>query len=137
MTRETKGNGTYTAYQYDAADRLLSVANHAADDSLLSSFEYAYDLTGLPETMTTLDGRWTYEHDELGQLTRAVFESANPAIPDQDLVYQYDAGGNRELVVANGESVSYVTNSLNQYVTVGATEYEFDADGIAVRLRPG
>ncbi|MDB5389702.1 MAG: repeat protein, partial [Planctomycetaceae bacterium] len=129
MQREDKGNGTYTVYGYDGAGRLNSIVNHAPDNSINSQFDYTYDALGRPTTMATLDGTWTYSYDLTGQLTHAVFASTNPQRTNQDLSYTYDAQGNRVNTVINGVTANYTTNDLNQYTSVGATAYKYDADG--------
>jgi YD repeat-containing protein len=126
---KTLGNGVYTTYDYDAAGQLLHLVNHKADATVLSRFDYSYDSRGRRISMGTLDGAWTYSYDDIGQLTHAVFASTNPAIPDQDLLYVYDAMGNRIRTVENGVTTAYTTNNLNQYTQVGNTTYAFDADG--------
>ncbi|MBE2259307.1 MAG: RHS repeat protein, partial [Rhodobacteraceae bacterium] len=129
MARKTLGNGVYTTYDYDAAGQLLHLVNHKADATVLSRFDYSYDSRGRRISMDTLDGAWTYGYDDIGQLTHAVFVSTNPAITDQDLLYVYDAMGNRIQTIENGITTAYTTNNLNQYTRVGDTSYAFDADG--------
>src|SRR5207244_4439680 len=94
LSREDKGNGTYTEYGYDGAGRTETVTHYAPDGTVNSRFGYTYDPTGLRTGMSTSDGDWTYTYDLTGQLTRAVFTSTNSALADQDLSYEYDAVGN-------------------------------------------
>ncbi|MCW5553063.1 MAG: hypothetical protein KIS67_13000 [Verrucomicrobiae bacterium] len=50
--------------------------------------------------------------------------------PDSRVVtYAYDAAGNRTQVTDNGVPAAYAANPLNQYTSVGGTNYQFDADG--------
>ncbi len=129
LVRETLGNGVYTTYDYDAAWELISLVNHQPDGTVLSRFDYTYDAERRRVAMDTHYGRWTYQYDNSGQLTRAVLLSTASDIPDQDLIYVYDAMGNRIRTVINGEVTEYTTNKLNQYVQVGDESYVFDADG--------
>ena len=130
LSRKTLGNGVYTLNAYDPAGQLLALTNFLANGAVLSRFNYTYDSRGRRTAMDTLDGRWAYEHDDLGQLTHAVFNSSNPAtIPNQDLAYIYDALGNRVRTIENGVTTEYTANNLNQYIYVGSTNYVFDADG--------
>ncbi|HAB17422.1 MAG TPA: hypothetical protein DCE44_13340, partial [Verrucomicrobiales bacterium] len=129
VSRIDKGNGTFTTYEYDPAGQLLSLKNHRNATTLNSRFDYTYDRRGRRRTMSTLDGDWTYGYDATGQLTRAVFDSINPEIPDQDLTYEYDALGNRVRTIENGVTNLYVANNLNQYTSVGGTNHLHDADG--------
>ena len=124
-----KGNGTYTTHEYDAAGEILHLVNSAADGTVNSRFDYTYDSRGRRSSMSTVDGEWTYQYDGAGQLTLAVFASTNPAIPDQDLAYRYDAMGNRTSVVLNGVTTSYDVNNLNEYTSVGGVAYQYDANG--------
>ena len=129
LVREDKGNGTYTTYEYDGVGQLLHLINHAPDGSVNSRFDYTYDVLGRRTAMQTLDGTWQYQYDPRGLLTRAVFTSSNPEVPDQDLTYVYDPAGNRIATVINGETTNYGTNDLNQYIVVGNVTYVYDADG--------
>jgi RHS repeat-associated protein len=135
---KTLGNGIYTTYEYDAASQLLHLVNYYADGTMLSRFDYAYDSRGRHTAMNTSYGLWTYEYDDLGQLTHAVLDSTDPDIPDQDLQYVYDALGNRIRTIENGVTTEYTTNNMNQYTRVGDTTYVFDADGNLIQeIAPG
>jgi RHS repeat-associated protein len=127
--RKTLGNGLVTAYAYDAAGQLLTLTNRLAEGMAISWFNYAYDTRGRRTAMATHYGAWTYDYDDLGQLTRAVLNSTDPQVPSQDLTYSYDALGNRIRTIENGVTTEYNANNLNQYVRVGSTNYVFDADG--------
>lgn len=130
LTREDMGNGTFTTYEYDLAGNILHLVNHAPDGSVNSRFDYTYDSLGRSTAMTTLDGQWSYQYDSVGQLTHAVFISNNPSVvPNQDLLYVYDAAGNRTKTVINGVTTLYVINNLNQYTQVGSANYQYDLDG--------
>jgi RHS repeat-associated protein len=130
LSRQQRGDGSYTQYAYDLAGDVLSVINFTTGGAVDSRFVNTYDRLGLVATETTLDGKWTYTYDALGQLTHAVFTSNNPAsVPDQDLAYAYDAAGNRTSTMAGGVTMTYVTNNRNQYTSIGSTTYLYDADG--------
>ncbi|MGD9731944.1 MAG: right-handed parallel beta-helix repeat-containing protein, partial [Desulfamplus sp.] len=129
LDRKTMGNGVYTTYSYDAAGRLLSLVNYTPNNQELSRFVYTYDRRSRRTSMTTNYGKWTYSYDDIGQLVHAVLVSADAAIPNQDIVYQYDQLGNRTKVITNGNSESYDSNNLNQYTKVGDRTYTYDADG--------
>ena len=129
LSRKVQGNGTYTTYEYDAAGQLLHLVNFAPNASVNSRFDFTYDALGQRITEGTLDGNWTYKYDANGQLTRAVFISTNVAIPNQDLAYVYDAVGNRIETSQNGVTTSYVTNGLNEYLSVGEATYAYDRNG--------
>ncbi len=129
LSARTLGNGVYTTCEYDAAGQLARLVNSKGDDSVLSSFQYAYDSRGRRTSMETRYGTWSYEYDDLGQLTSAALDSQDARIPDQDIRYAYDALGNRTRAVVNGSEELYTTNALNQYVTAGGRTLTYDADG--------
>ena len=137
LTREDKGNGTYTTFQYDADGNLLHLINYSPAGIVQSRFDYTYDTLGQETSMATLDGTWTYGYDAIGQLTTAAFASTNPAIPSQNLAYTYDAAGNRTQTIINGVTTNYTANKLNQYTTVGNTTYQYDKDGNLISSTTG
>jgi RHS repeat-associated protein len=137
LSREDHGNGTFTTYEFDVAGQLLHLVNHAPGGSINSKFDYTYDDLGRRIGMATLDGGWTYEYDALGQLTHAVFASTNPAIPNQDLRYAYDAAGNRTSTTVNGVTTPYGVNNLDQYTAVGTVSYSYDANGNRIETLDG
>jgi YD repeat-containing protein len=87
LALKTLGNGMVATYGYDAAGQLLTLTNRLADGTAISWFNYAYDTRGRRTAMATHYGAWTYDYDDLGQLTRAVLNSTDPQIPSQDLAY--------------------------------------------------
>ncbi len=130
LTNRTNGNGSSTSYTYDLGGQLTQLVNQDAASQVVSRYGYSYDILGRRTSTDTLDGLWTYTYDSIGQLTRAVFDSDNPAqIPDQDLTYEYDAAGNRVRTIINGNTTNYTTSDLNQYTSAGTITYVYDADG--------
>jgi RHS repeat-associated protein/uncharacterized repeat protein (TIGR01451 family) len=132
IARKTAGNGMLSTYQYNPAGQVLNLTHSLANNAAISWFNYTYDSRGRRTTMSTVDGNWTYTYDDLGQLIHAVFASTS-TIPNQDLTYVYDAVGNRTHAIENGVAISYAMNKLNQYFSVGQTNYTFDADGNLIR----
>ena len=129
LVRKDNSNGTFTTYQYDADGNILHLVNNAPDASINSRFDYTYNVLGQRTTMATVDGTWTYSYDATGQLIHAVFASTNVNIPNQDLVYNYDALGNRTSTVINGVTTAYTSNNLNEYTTVGGAIQAYDMNG--------
>ena len=111
----------------------MGMTNSLANGTVISSFNYTYDSRGRRISMNTLDGNWTYTYDDIGQLTHAVYAAVTTNVPNQDLTYIYDALGNRTQTMENGITTSYTVNNLNQYFSVGQTNYTFDADGNLIR----
>ncbi len=133
VTREDKGNSTFTTYEYDAAGRAKRIIHHAPNGSAHATLTYQYNERGELITASTNDGQWDYTYDSLGQLIRAQLLSSNPAIANRDLHYEYDAVGNRVRTLLNGAETIYVTNPLNQLTNAGETTYHYDADGNVVK----
>ncbi len=129
VATKTLGNGMFTRYEYTPAGQVLGLSNFLSDSTLISFFNYTYDSRGRRTTMNSADGNWTHSYDDIGQLTHAVFASETTNIPNQDLAYAYDALGNRIQTIENGITTTYTANNLNQYVTVGQTNYTFNPDG--------
>ncbi len=124
LQRQDLGNGTFTTYAYDAVGQLTSLVNRAADNSILSQFDYTYDALGRRLTMTTLEGTTTYGYDAKGQLTSL-------GLPGGRMItYQYDGAGNRIAVNdSGGDTTNYTTNNMNQYTAAGSAQFTYDANG--------
>jgi RHS repeat-associated protein len=138
LARKDLGNGTWTTYEYDLAGNLLHLVNHAPGGAVNSRFDYTYDVLGRRTSMSTLEGLWTYEYDATGQLMRVLFASNDPGtVPHHDLTYVYDAAGNRVQTLINGVTTDYVSNSMNQYDTVGTAAYRYDQDGNLISVQDG
>ena len=131
LATKTLGNGVYTKYDYDVAGNILHLVNYKPDNSVLSRFDYTYDTSGRRTSMTTLDDKQTYGYDAVGQLTSVTY--ANGRV----VQYVYDAAGNRVKTIDNGVETAYITNSLNQYVTVGGATYAYDLDGNMTSMSEG
>ena len=131
LTKKTLGNGVYSTYEYDEAGKLTKLHNRRPDGSILSLFEYEYDASGRRTSMTTIEGKYLYNYDALGQLVGVVH-------PDGRVVnYDYDETGNRRLVMDGGAVTAYTANDLNQYVAVGDVVYEYDLDGNLISKTEG
>lgn len=123
LSRENKGNNTWTTYEYDAAGQVLRLVNYGTNGVPISRFDYTYDANGNRTSMTTLEGKTSYVHDSIGQLTGVTYPSG------RNVTYAYDAAGNRTAVNDDGTNMLYTVNGLNQYAQVGDSNYLYDADG--------
>ena len=102
LERKTLGNGVYTTYQYDAAGNVRLLVNHRSDNTVLSRFEYAYDVSGRRTSMTTLEGTWAYGYDALGQLVSVRH-------PDGRVVtYTWNFGDGTPNQVSDGPTTTHV-----------------------------
>ncbi len=123
LTCKDLGNGTYTNFGYDLDGDLTSIVNYEPGGTVLSSYDYAYNDLGLPDSGATLDGTTTYGYDATDQLTSVDLPGGST------ITYQYDAAGNRVGVTDNGVTTNYTTNDMNEYTQVGSTTYTYDKDG--------
>jgi RHS repeat-associated protein len=133
VAREEKGNGTSTEYTYDAVGRTATIVHRAPSGDVSGELSYSYDLQGRISSMSTPDGTWTYAYDLTDQLLQAHFASTNALIANQDLVYEYDAVGNRVRTTSNGAITDYTSNAMNQVTSANATTYQYDLDGNVVQ----
>jgi RHS repeat-associated protein len=123
LSKKSLSNGAYTIYEYDTASQISQLINYNTYGEVLSHFFYNYDLAGNPVTMNTLEGTYSYEYDDIGQLIKVIY-------PDgKNVGYSYDAAGNRLTVVDNEKTTTYSTNNMNQYTCVGNVSYFYDANG--------
>ena len=124
-TRRDYLNGTWATYTYNDIGWLTDLVNWRTETDVISSFVYAHDNVGNRLTMTTSFGTQTYSYDKIYEVTGADYPSFYAF---SDMTYQYDSCWNRESTV-NGGTTNYVTNSLNQYSSVGGTSYSYDLNG--------
>lgn len=129
LSKKTVGNGVQTTYGYDPAGRISTLVSHGPGGDVISSFDHAYDERGRRVGVDAHYGSWSYEYDEIDQLTRAVLDPVDAGIRSLDMRYTYDALGNRIETVVNGEAETYEVNRLNQYTRIGDKTYRYDADG--------
>ena len=123
LSREDKGNGSFTTYSYNANGLVASIVNSNASSTVTSSFVYTYDSLSRPITVTTLDGLTTYGYDATGQLTSVVLPGG------RTILYEYDAAGNRISVTDSSVTTDYTTNNLNQYTSIGDTQFTYNIAG--------
>jgi RHS repeat-associated protein len=116
-TLVTLGNDANAVYEYDLGNRLTKLTNNVNDVNI--TFDYAdYDNVGNRLSCNIK----VYDYDELYQLIYVDYNDGNSTD------YYYDKLGNRTSVDA-GTPVSYSSNILNQYTSVGADSYTYDDNG--------
>ena len=111
LSSATDGSGTIS-YDYDDMDGLTAVT--LADGTQIHySYDSAHRLTGV----STAYGDTSYQYDKLSRLVRVVDRNGLAT------VYEYDANGNRTAVkYANGITVSYAYNKVNQLISEKAVD---------------
>lgn len=108
-------------YTYYDNGLLKSLVNKNADESILESFTYTYDVNDNIVTKKDKKGTTTYTYDALNRLTKVTDDFSGKVIEYS----KYDSAGNRELeIITEGSFVkenSYVYNDLNQIQTITTT----------------
>ncbi len=125
LTRETRGNGVYTTYEYDSTGcQVVRIMHYSAAAEPLAGFAYSYDVNGRVVSVAELDGKTTeYVYDAVGNLSHVAYPNGS----HED--YQYDALGNRVSVTTEGGATAYASNGMNQYFSVGSELRTYDPDG--------
>jgi RHS repeat-associated protein len=132
-----RSNGVASAFTYDAAGRLLSVAHRDRSSAVLGSESLRYDAAGRRSSRVREDGATDFfRYDPAGQVTAAAYglaASADPVAFPASQTFAYDPAGNRTQAVDGPLTASYQANAVNQYsrILVGAAETlpSFDALG--------
>lgn len=120
-------NGVCESYEYDDANRLVSLVN-AKGDEILSSFSYTYYADGNQSTKTEQGvGVTSYTYDDLGRL---VCETKN----GESISYTYDRFSNRTQKTENGKETFYTYDLNNRLLTEqteneSQTQYYYDPSG--------
>ncbi|HRZ56729.1 MAG TPA: RHS repeat-associated core domain-containing protein, partial [Candidatus Paceibacterota bacterium] len=131
LIRKTLGSGVFTTYKHNAAGQIVCLVNCRPDKSVLSCYQYAYDSEGHTVNVHAqrgydglpVDEVLSVAYDPLGQLVCVQYSNGRV------VSYEYDAVGNRTVVRDKSVSEIYTANALNQYVSVGDTQFLHDADG--------
>lgn len=125
--RYLSNNIAKSHYGYNDADWLTYFSNELEGGGIFSRFTYAYDRVG-NRTAMARDGAQNndqYLYNKRYEL-RSVNYHQGSSFSDQ--TFNYDGVGNRETVV-NGGTVTYTTDELNQYDTVGGVTHTYDLRG--------
>jgi len=112
---KTYPNFVRAEYTYDPNGRLHTMANRRVDNTILSSFNYAYDGNGNVLTKLELKGQTSYVYDALSRITQ-VTEPCGAVMQ-----YSFDSAGNR------------VEKTLTAGGTTTVTQYEFNAQARLTR----
>ena len=124
-------NGTSATYSYDAINRLTELEG-LSSQGVIPGFAYTYDNISNRKTMTTENGIHSYAYDDIYQLKSTDYPVG---FAFADTSFDYDKLGNRTTVTGPSiGSVSYTSNSVNQYTQVGSNVYSYDLNGNATSI---
>jgi RHS repeat-associated protein len=139
-TQKNLPNGVVVEYLYDDLGRLTRLVQRK-DGLPLASYTYTLDAAGNRLSVSEADGssiHWTY--DDAYRLTSETRRDAGGAITYR-AAFTYDPAGNRlsQETTVNGLSstVHYTYNALDQLVTAGTAQYEYDGRGNLTRVTAG
>ncbi len=147
LDSQTLPNNTQTDFDYDSTGRMTTMDNSGPGSSNIAKFEFAHDATGnRTEMIATRFGAaavtYNYEYDDIYQLTDVTSTNG------QDVSYDYDSVGNRELYAGTPEptptltktltiSTSYEYNDIYALIQAGDAHYSYDDNGNRVQvIRP-
>ncbi|MDR1639885.1 MAG: hypothetical protein LBT59_09350, partial [Clostridiales bacterium] len=123
LLSQENANSTKTEYSYSKglldSITITTQGALAAASSTLSDISYIYDSDGL----IAQAGDWSYEYDQAGRLAQAVS-------PSGEITYKFDSAGNRELMTSGSSlNITYTSNNLNQYTSIGDDSLFYDKNG--------
>jgi len=153
----------YSAYTYDAAERLTNIKHQNASGGMLANYTYTYDQASRLTSQVvngstssygydatnelTRDGTKNYSFDSAGSRTMSGYQTgtANELKNDGTWTYTYDNEGNvTSKVSASGETWTYGYDNLNRMTwadtagdgvtTLTLATYIYDALGNRQRL---
>jgi RHS repeat-associated protein len=130
-------NGVITDYTYDTADRLTGVGHHLGAAASFESFVYTLSPNGQRISVQEVSGTrtdWTY--DDAYRLIREKVSNAT-GTPVSELVYAYDAAGNRTSMTQNGVTTLYEYNQLDQLTQAGPAQFTYDGRGNLITVTEG
>ncbi|MES2309690.1 MAG: RHS repeat-associated core domain-containing protein [Verrucomicrobiota bacterium] len=121
-TNKILENGTSTAYVWDDASRLTSITERKGGATLLAT---AYSLNAVDSRTSKVQGglNESYSFDAIDQLVGVNYTGK------RNVLYNYDATGNRTTVVDKSVTSNYSTNNLNQYTSVAGASISYDGNG--------
>ena len=94
-------NGLRESYSYNKANLLTSLINKNSGGTVLSRYDYTYQLDGNQLSKTEANGKVTSNtYDDLGRLTRE--STSTSGTVNQTYAYAYDSAGNRTSLTATG-----------------------------------
>lgn len=127
VTSIKRANNTYTAQQYDDANRLGQLTNYKNNGTVLNSYKYSYDPNSNQTSIATDKGTVSYEYDTLNQLTKETL------VDGTVITYEYDAVGNRskktETKGTQSTTTPYTYNAGNELTSVNGNAYTYDQNG--------
>ena len=136
LTDIHRPNGVDTAYTPNVRNQ-IDLITHSNASGTLQSFDYLLDNAGNRKKVTEADGStisWGY--DKLYRLTDEEHRNSGNGITSQSH-FEYDAVGNWDWTTINGVTTDYSYNVLDQLVSAGSANYDYDGRGNLEQITNG
>ncbi len=128
-----RANGVKTSYAYDLRDRPAVIEVRNAANGVLSRETYSVDADGNRIRIDYADSSHVeYQYDALDRVVRERHFDGTSSL-QADLVYAYDAVGNRTSAGSAAAPASFAYNANDQLVSGGGVSYAYDAAGRRIR----
>jgi len=132
LSRVNNPNGTYSEYTYDAAGRLIGLANKKSDNSIISSYTFVLDGVGNHIEVTVTEplsspvpdaANITYSYNQANRIERA-----------GDITFSHDLNGNMTSQNDNGLISNFTFSAEDRLTGVsGAFNASYQYDGMGYR----
>ncbi|HHW36719.1 MAG TPA: hypothetical protein GXX18_05670 [Bacillales bacterium] len=120
-------NGTYTSFEYNGANQLVSQTNYNVGGVVGERFTNSYDKNGNIVSIQTTKGTINYQYDPLNKLTQETLQDGTR------ISYEYDSVGNRTKKTVTKGTNSTITNysydQAYQLISVDNQTYVYDPNG--------
>jgi RHS repeat-associated protein len=130
-------SGLSVSYAYDVVDRITDIHWRDGANATLRRRTYAYDDAGMVTSVVMETGAENvFDYDGLGRLTRQRRYSASSSL-ESDVVWVYDAAGNRTQMIDDIETNTYALGFGNRLWTWGTnaeSSVHCDAAGCVTNL---
>ncbi len=142
MTKKTLGNGVFTYFSYDEANRVTQILNCSPDGSPLVYFSYDYDQSSRITSIERENGTVIYYgYDDASRLTSEIWYDSGMSLI-RDYEWGYDLVGNRTHQVHDFERIDYLydeSNALTFWGVEGANfaYFTYDSRGNCTQIEKG
>lgn len=120
--------GTTSEYTYDSLNRLINLVNRKSGGEIISSYTYILAPNGSRTKVVEDNGRTVeYDYDQTYKLLKEKIDDPLKGI--REIVYTYDAVGNRLTKTDNGFATTYTYDPNNRILSEGDIIYSYDNNG--------
>ena len=129
-------NGIAVDYGYDTLNRLTDITQQKGG-ATIASYAYTLDAAGNRLGVTEADGASTHwAYDDAYRLTNERRYDGNNTVL-YNAHFTYDPVGNRLTQTVDGATTNYTYNELDQLLTAGPVQYQYDGRGNLTQATDG